>query len=291
MDEPYKTLVRQIRERVRKFMQRTDTRDLNLLVQNLEDRGCRVALFGGTIRDLMLQRAPRYPRDIDLVVEAEDVDRFLPLLMQAVVRRTRFGGFHLYMSRYMVDVWCLRDTWGFRHIAEPPTFSTLPLTTFLNAEAIAVELNSSTSSGKGVFDSGFMSAVSNRTLEINLAENPYPELCAVRSVYLARRTGFRLGSRLSDFIRMVLVNSSFDSLLRVQQHHYGNVILNRADLQRLQTLFVETEGVVELPLNLPTQWHLPFDDSNCYFEDVASSIKCANPDFGPAIPRGHRGCL
>ena len=92
MDESYKTLVRQIRDRVRKFMQRADTRDLNLLVQNLEDRGCRVALFGGTIRDLMLQRAPRYPRDIDLVVEAGDVDCFFPLLMQAVVRRTRFGG-------------------------------------------------------------------------------------------------------------------------------------------------------------------------------------------------------
>jgi hypothetical protein len=257
----HEALVRQVRDRVSKFLQRRDMRELTRFVQRIEAEGGRVALFGGTVRDLFLQTPPRYPRDIDLVIESEDIRDFVPLLTRPVLRHTRFGGIRTYIPGYSVDVWTVSSTWGFKHSSHQPELRNLPLTTFLNAEAIAVELTSASSNGRKVYDAGFFDAMAEKTLEINLAPNPYPELSAIRSLHLAERTGFKLGLNLSEFVRRILRDFAPEKLLAVQQQHYGRIVLDGSVLAEIRERVLKTDGSIAVIRRWPTQRALPFSNS------------------------------
>jgi hypothetical protein len=254
-------LVRQVRDRVSKFLQRRDMRELTRFIRRIEAEGGRVALFGGTVRDLLLQMPPRYPRDIDLVIEAEDIRDFVPFLTRPVLRKTRFGGIRTYIPGYSVDVWTVSSTWGFKHSPYQRELRNLPLTTFLNAEAIAVELTSASNHGRQVYDAGFFEAIEERTLEINLAPNPYPELSAVRSLHLAERTGFKLGFRLSEFVRRILRDFVSEKLLAVQQQHYGRIVLDGSVLAEIRNQVLHTDGSITVTRRSPTQRALPFSNA------------------------------
>ena len=61
----------------------------------------------------------------------------------------------------------------------------MPKTTFLNVEAVAVELNPRPTRSRKLYESGFFEGVATETIEINLEENPFPDLCVARSLLTA----------------------------------------------------------------------------------------------------------
>ena len=191
-----------LRQRVGEFLLcRTRRRAaLRPVLRQIAEAGARSFLFGGVVRDLAILGPGSDPRDIDVVVE-----RITPALWRVIERhvakRTRFGGYELSVGRWRVDLWALEDTWAFRAGLVPgPTFEALPRTTFLNVQAAAVEILPPHGRPASVLTSGFPDALRDRTIDINLEDNPDPARCVVSALASAWRLGFALAPRLVEYI-------------------------------------------------------------------------------------------
>ena len=181
-------------------------------------------LFGGFPRDLAVFGPHAEPRDIDIVVDAADADDIEHALGEFIQRRTRFGGFALRLYGWDVDIWPVKETWAFRSLWQcEGSVDKLPQTTFLNAEAVLIEVRNPHKKGRRVFEDGFFEGVARRELELNLPDNPYPELCVVRALFLALKLDFTLGPRLVEFIVDHADTLDPGTLESVQAKHYGLV--------------------------------------------------------------------
>ena len=178
-------------------------------------------LFGGVARDILRFGIKARVRDVDVVADAP-ANALYEHLQTYVKRRTRFGGLHMVNERWLFDVWPLADTWAFRecHIAHAD-FERLPKTTFLNVEAVAVELKPRRGRKRSIYSHGFFEAFLNEVVDINLRENPYPGLCVVRSLLTAERLDFAIGITLADYILEEFGNTDIEQFLSVQKSHYG----------------------------------------------------------------------
>jgi hypothetical protein len=181
-------------------------------------------LFGGTLRDLMVCGASAIPRDVDVVVGDISSQALRAALASHLDRETRFGGLRLEVEGWFFDVWTLKDTWAFRQgILKHQSFQDLPKTTFLNVEAVAADLNVRRGQKRCVYANGFFEGLLSRTVEINLEENPFPELCVVRSLITAAELGYAIGPRLSRYLVHYGTKAPMEQLIHVQESHYGRI--------------------------------------------------------------------
>jgi hypothetical protein len=181
------------------------------LIGAFHSSGVRVPiyLFGGTVRDLVIFGRVANPVDIDLVVGDVSSKDLESVLGRFSVRKTYLGGLKLLINNTSVDIWPLSETWAFRTCQfQCPTFSELPKTTFLNVEAIAVELTHDCSRAGRIYSRGFFEGIVKRTIDINFEPNPYPGEAVIRSMALAGRIGFSVGPRLAARAADLLSRSS-----------------------------------------------------------------------------------
>ena len=149
----------------------------------------------------MVHGAGTEPRDVDVVVDGASIEDLTKLFQDVVVRRTRFGGLHLNVRGWMVDVWPLSDTWALRELGVGSRdFQALTRTTFLNVEAVVIDLTNHRRMGRQIYSSGFFEAIRGRALDINLEENPFPELCAIRALVTASKLRYGLSKRLASYV-------------------------------------------------------------------------------------------
>jgi len=189
-------------------------------------------LFGGFLRDLLVFGTTRYPRDIDVVLTNATSEELEKCLRPFVTRQTRFGGFQLEVSRWHFDVWPLQKTWAFMEKNLPATARNLPKTTFLNVEAVAAAI---TNEGliSHVFEDGFFQGIHTKTLDINLEDNPYPALAAVRALATAKKLRFSMTCRLASYIVNTEHRLGTGALVAAQDSHYGFVRFRESEIQAL----------------------------------------------------------
>jgi poly(A) polymerase-like protein len=205
-------------------------------------RQWRTYVVGGAIRDLLLGPKGSWPRDVDVIVDGCSTRQLEAVFEDILIRRNRFGGLHLKRTvgtggaiaarvDLLFDVWRLQDTWGIkaRHLA--PTISNFLATPFLNIDSIAVAL-SDDSGQPTVYERGFFQAVRTRTLEINNEPNPFPFVCAARSLILAATLNFRLGTRLAHFIHTLMATASVSELVNAQRSHYGQIRCREEEIRQ-----------------------------------------------------------
>lgn len=198
----------------------------------IRDRKMTAFVFGGALRDLMVQGSNAEPRDIDVVVDCSSIEELERLFSDYLVRRTRFGGLHLNVRGWAVDIWPLAQTWALREgLVTDRDFHALCKTTFLNVEAVTAEILPKRRANTRLYSHGFFEAVGSRTLDINLEENPFPELCAVRSLVTASSLQFSLSKRLAKYVLHYLQRTSFEELILIQLSHYGFVRCNLENLR------------------------------------------------------------
>jgi hypothetical protein len=126
-------------------------------------------------------------------------------------------------DNWRFDIWPLEKTWAFDVLGRRPVvFEELPKTTFLNIDAIAVKISPEYRCSE-VFECGFFQAITSRTIDINLAENPFPILASIRSLVLARDTHFAISATLAAYIIQHLNGMPTSETVAVQQQHYGSV--------------------------------------------------------------------
>ncbi len=229
------------------------------VLKGWEERGWGPILFGGVVRDLIVLGGRYYPRDVDVVLQNTTTDELMTEFSSYEYKVNRFGGLHLNVNRWTFDVWPLEKTWAFaNNISIPPIPEYLPMTTFLDVEAIAVTLNGPDRVGS-IYSNGFFQAVERRCIGINYADNPFPELCAVRAIITACKLRFGVSPDLAKyFVRAVREHNASD-LVSIQERHYGKVILRASDIRLFEEHFLRalSEGnhtVIPLPHRFnPTQ--------------------------------------
>src|SRR5262249_14739947 len=136
-------------------------------------------------------------------------------------------------------------------LVEGGTFEDLPRTTFLDIEAVAVELSPrERGRPRGIAEHGFLEAMRTRTIDINLEPNPFPELCVVRTLALARNLRLSLSSRLVQSLARQLRPPGTAELLAVQLAPYGSprVTAARLDVWRRE---LGKHADAGLPLRAP----------------------------------------
>lgn len=206
----------------------------------------------------MLRGPSTEPRDVDVVVEAS-LDDLARLFQDVLVRRTRFGGLHLNAKGWMLDVWPLSETWAFRELRiGSRDFEALTRTTFLNVEAVTVDL-SRRPGGRRVHALGFFEAVKTRTLDINLEENPFPQLAAIRALITASTLDYGLSRPLARYVAHHLKRTPFEQFLHIQIGHYGWVRCDVDIMHRWAGTIQEqigTHSVIRVPLPQPFQLSL-----------------------------------
>lgn len=230
-----------LREEVDAFLRRQEAVFAAVVevAETIRLRGWKAVLFGGTLRSLLISRLLHgrsgRPRDVDLVIQGPPLEVLRCLFAKIVTRETRFGGLQLRQAEWLFDVWPLERTWA---IVEDnvtwPTFAYLPRTTFLNVEAVAVDVWPPPGQPREIYsgDDQFFRAVLDRVVEVNRAENPFPQLCVVRSLVMANDLDFRIGPKLARYIADQGPAIPDGDLEPIQEKHYGNVRVPGPQLRR-----------------------------------------------------------
>jgi len=201
----------------------TGASQLRPLFDEIKHQEMEAYFFGGMLRNFSLYSQFIAPRDIDIVV-ASGLEGLADRFSKNLVRRNSFGGLKLEFGKHQIDIWQLDRTWGFTQgLISPARIEHLPKTTFLNVDALAIEIHPVKGSGRKIYEYGFFDSLLSKTIEINLHENPYPELCVVRAVMIALSTGFALGPKLVDYIVRYLHDLEPELFEIVQRKHYGRV--------------------------------------------------------------------
>jgi hypothetical protein len=224
------------------------------LTAALAEHRAPAVIFGGTLRDLLIYGS--LPRDIDLVVRVKNLSNIESEFRANVVRHTRFGGLRLAFGDWTCDIWPLTATWAFQAgIVRPPTFPNLPKTTFLDIEAVAADLNPRPDKVRRIYSHHFFEAVDAEVIDINLEDNPFPELCIVRSLLTAARLRFSIGPRLSRYICTRGRSLSPEQVEAVQREHYGEIKCDPAEIlswiQFIDHSRLLRAPTVNLPVSLP----------------------------------------
>ena len=203
-------------------------------MQTMRTRGWTVFFFGGVPRGVFDDGKKYQPRDLDLVFDDEHYSSFESAFEHHIVKRNNYGGLKLEVKGFRIDAWPLNSTWAFRNgILSDPSFEKLPLTTFLNIDAIVVEAAPPKFRKRRIFDAGFFAAWRDRILDINLKDNPYPAICVARSLYLSKYFGFRLSHNLAAYIHEKLTETPIIELLDAQVSHYGFIKFDAGQLLKI----------------------------------------------------------
>ena len=119
-------------------------------------------------------------------------------------------------------------------------FAALPETTTFNLEAVAVDAWPYSGRRRTLFSGNdqFFRGILSKTIELNLADNPFPELTVVRGVIMASETRFKIGPRLAGYIGEVGPSLNEYAVERIQVGHYGYARMDSHTLHDLIAMIV-----------------------------------------------------
>jgi hypothetical protein len=187
--------------------------------------------FGGIPRGVLDTGAKYNPRDLDLVFDDKDFLHFEKAFAPMIRRRNSYGGLKLIFNGLAIDAWPLSSTWAFRtKIIKDVSFKSLPKTTFLNIDGIIVEVNPRDKKPRRIYESGFYDGWIQNVLDINMVENPHPEICFARTLQISRRFGFRVSQRLAIYLWETFNKTPILKLQEAQHRHYGRIQISGNEL-------------------------------------------------------------
>jgi hypothetical protein len=192
-------------------------------------------IFGGVIRDFLLNRDVNAHRDIDLVIA--HIDRPLEKFIQRhLIKKNRFGGYKLSISSKYYDIWTLNDTWAVRRYGKTRhSLRILPATSFFNVNAIIYSLKH----GKFIMHKKFRQSIENRVLDIVYEPNPCPELCIVKAYQLIHELQMCASDRVLQYIG-TWFNEVKGKLVDIQVSHFGDIRYSIDELERFASKTQET---------------------------------------------------
>jgi len=221
-------------------------------------------LCGGAVRDILLSdsRNNIIPRDLDIILGYADIRNVADSFSDCTKRWNRYGGISIQVKDWSIDMWPLHKTWAFqKNYVHGKGFSDFPKTTFLNIEAVAIQLFGKKGKKRVIYSKGFFEAILNRTIEINLEENPNPTACVVRSLRVAKKFKFAIGPNLATYITHWANQIGLKELLKLYQVRYKSTHLCVDELYScIKAIEEQLRNSAKEPVELPTS------DKNDYFQ-------------------------
>lgn len=222
-----------LRKRLRRLLfqnKRADRPELHREILPMLEQVGHLALIGGAIRDVALRGGDTFRSDLDFVLFDGDNAAFKQLMNVLGAKANRFGGYGLRFARWKIDIWALEDTWarteGLRRVE---TIADLVGCTFFNWDAAVYNLRDGTLHTS----SDYLSSLRTGFLEINLRSNPNPKGSLVRALRRGRRWNAYFGPELTEFVLSELAKHSWEDLMDVERHAFGNSYIQTFDRNQL----------------------------------------------------------
>jgi hypothetical protein len=213
------------------------------VLRKIEKCDRHAVLCGGACRDMVLGRGRTVPRDLDIIVQHVSLTDLEQQLGDYVMERTRYGGLTLRVRDWEIDIWPLSETWAFKHAGIPGKgLDDFTRTTFLDIDAIAIQLFTRKGHKRRIYDRGFFAAVRDRTIELNFGTNPFPSRCIAKSILLAARHKFALGPRLAQYISDHAKRLDIDELVEQSRKRYAAPSLDARTVQRWLEIICDHVG-------------------------------------------------
>lgn len=189
-------------------------------------------ICGGTIRSQIL-KGNSLPKDLDIIIDFAEKGEIEKAFRRFPQKKTKLGGISLKVKHWDIDMWPLEETWAIKNtnFQFKPTFQDYTRTTFLNIDAIAVDLWVKPGKKRRVYSNHFFDGLINRTIEINLMENPDPLGCIVKSIVLSKRYHFKIGPRLARYIVSHMEENDLNDVRRIYKEKYFGKEIGEHDFE------------------------------------------------------------
>jgi hypothetical protein len=208
-------------------------------------------LCGGVVRNMLLGNN-RIPRDIDIIVGNISRCELEDLFRNYFKVETSLGGLKLQVKEWSIDMWPIEETWAFREgKIDGKEFSDYPKTTFLNIEAIAIQIFNKSEDKKTIYSNGFFKAIAERTLEINFEDNPAPAECIIRALRIAIDHKFIIGPKLAHFMISSINKMDMENLSRIYKHRYMSQQITADNLRKyFESIKKQVHSSSNRPVNI-----------------------------------------
>ena len=218
-----KKLKQDIRIRLGRFVAIDSKRyypHLNNILEDIRNNNYPAFLCGGAVRDMLLCNNS-IPRDLDIILGYVSSEQLENVFRDYIKSKTSLGGIKLQVKDWTIDIWPILDTWAFKEgkiIGKG--FSDYPKTTFLNIDAVAIQLFSKRRQKRKIYSQGFFEAIAEKTIEINFEDNPAPAECIVRALRIANKFNFAIGPRLASYMISFSNQMQIEELTEIYQRRY-----------------------------------------------------------------------
>lgn len=182
-------------------------------------------VFGGFIVDFLKNQNNH--RDIDIVVDHFNEESKI-LLKKYNGLKNSFGGYKVDIDGVKIDIWEIRNTWAIKKMnyLDFDLFSILPSTSFFNSTAIIFSIKNN----KLIFKNSFINYIKNNSLEILFEDNPYPELCILKT-YQNYKKGANLSNQLKRYI-LQKFSISINKFENAQLRHFNKIKYSNEELSK-----------------------------------------------------------
>ncbi len=267
-------LKRDLRTRLGRFVSADSKRHFPHLYSVLEDirnNDYPAFLCGGAVRNLILSHNS-IPRDLDIILGYISRERLETLFPDHIKGETSLGGLKLQIKDWSVDMWPIQDTWAFKKgMFTGKGFSDYPKITFLDIDAIAIQLFSKKRQKREIYSNGFFEAISTRTIEINFEENPAPAKCIVRALQIANKFKFAIGPKLARYMVAYVSHMEIEELAEIYQRRYINAHISVEKLHNcMKSIEMQLQTSNKSPVNVFAmhggnfvEQHYSLSKSNC----------------------------
>lgn len=269
-------LKQQLRTRLGRFVATDSKRHYPYLYSVLEDirnNDYPAFLCGGAVRSFLLCNNS-IPRDLDIILGYVSRERLETLFPDHIKGETSLGGLKLQVKDWSIDMWPIQDTWAFKEgKVMGKGFSDYPKITFLNIDAIAIQLFSKRRQKREIYSKGFFEAIAERTIELNFEENPAPAECIVRALRIASKFKFVIGPRLARYMISYTNQMEIEELAEIYQRRYMSADVT---VEKLHNCFKSIETQMQASNNRPVKI---FAEQNSNFFEQPPSLPKRNRDL------------
>ncbi|NGM62690.1 hypothetical protein G5B30_12265 [Sphingobacterium sp. SGG-5] len=181
-------------------------------------------VFSGVIRDFALKHNGEL-RDLDLVAKRNfhQLEKLIKKFDGIKFSKNSFGGYKLKISNICVDIWNAEDTWALKEQKIQNCIfmeEDLPYSCFFNFSSIVFDIKRN----KFIKSKKFNEFLKNKTLDIVLEDNPYPELCIINTFYYKDKYDLRISANLKKYLKANFYNIPQDKYEKIQIKHFNKVI-------------------------------------------------------------------
>lgn len=253
---------RDLRLRVGRFVTIDSKRyypQLYNVLEVMRNRNYSPFLCGGAVRNMLLCNNS-IPRDLDIIMGFVSKKQLETLFPEHIKGQTSLGGLKLQVKDWSIDIWPILETWAFKeNKIEGKGFSDYPKITFLNIDAIAIQLFIKRGQKREIYSNGFFEAITNRMIELNFEENPSPAECIVRALRIANTFKFIIGPRLANYMLSFINHIEIERLVEIYQQRYMSYDVT---VEKLHKCFKNIETQLHFSNNQPVKI---FEEQNCTF--------------------------